>query len=52
MSNLSLNKITVSLLLILTFSLKTVIGAKAVEVFNNESLEESGNFIFKVLDDV
>ena len=52
MSNLSLNKITVSLLLILTFSLKTVIGAKAVEVFNNESLEESGNFIFKELDEV
>lgn len=52
MSNLSLNKITLSLLLILTLSLKTVIGVGAVEVFNNESLEEAGNFIFRELDEV
>lgn len=52
MSNLRLNKITLLLLLILTLSLKTIIGVGAVEVFNNESLEEAGNFIFRELDEV
>ena len=50
MSNLRLNKITLLLLLILVLSLKSVEGSKAIEVFNNESVEESGNFVFKELD--
>lgn len=52
MSNLRLNKITLLLLLILVLSLKSVEGSKAIEVFNNESVEESGNFVFKELDEV